>query len=65
MCCEVSVRMSNEEKKLVRKELVYDVITADASDKVISRIIEQVRKEFSSAGDIPDKCSVTIKIQDC
>ena len=45
---EISIKLSNEEKKLIKKSISYDEnIKMSTSDPVLKKLMQEARKEFN------------------
>ena len=60
MVSEVNVSIKDDEKRLTKKFLIYDIFTTDHEDQVIKECIEETLENFDGT---PDSVKVTIILE--
>jgi hypothetical protein len=55
----VSIRISNEEKRMSKAHLIYDSFELSRNDEIIKPLLDEAVKEF---GEDPEKIVLTCKL---
>lgn len=51
MACEITVTVKDEEKRLIKKFLVYEKIEVNENDPIIKGCVDEVIKDFGNSFD--------------